>query len=191
MRDIKREVDLLIVKAKAMGPQKPKIGRSISVVDITPESALRVMRELDWCDNHSPFEEIRILLNSDGGYLIGTHAICRVMNQCRKPIEVRSYQARSAAALILASGIKGRRSVYKGSEVAIRQGISVESLPKYINYLLSRSFARLDGKLLSKRTGQPMRKILDDIKKKTQFSAEEAVAYGLADRVVAYKRICF
>lgn len=186
----KPRIRLLIRKAKMKGPQKPRIGRSIAIVgELTRKDAFRIVRELDWAEHQSSFDEIRIFLISIGGAIFFSHVICQAMDQCTKPIEIRSHEAQSAAALILANGTRGRRYVYEGFQGMIHTAVGSNSLMKKWDGPREKLFIRMDTELLSKKTGQSLEKILTDTKNETWFTAEEAVKYGLADGVLALEEL--
>jgi ATP-dependent Clp protease protease subunit len=102
-------------------------------------------------------------------------------------------QASSAAAVLLAAGTPGKRSMLKHAKVVLHQPSTEEgwfdvaqgALPDLA--VKAKDVARLRAEMdeiLSLHTGHPVEKIRSDIDRHRTFSAAEAVAYGLADEII-------
>lgn len=161
---------------------------------ISKESESRVLSELKRLESDSTVNEIILFLRSIGGDRFSGLHIADAISNCAKPVEIRSCMAYSAAAIILASGTKGRRFVYKGSYVLIHQGSFTEKLDSesdseleaHENRILEMAnYNRLSAKRLAKLTGQSEKRILKYLVKGTWFTAEQAVKYGFADKVIS------
>ncbi|MDA2936179.1 ATP-dependent Clp protease proteolytic subunit [Patescibacteria group bacterium AH-259-L05] len=179
----------LVKEAKKKGVQKPFLGNMVVMEgEITEDKVIRVIREIMWLEKEVEAPEINILLDSIGGSIVGSHAICKAMKKSQKSIVIRSYKAFSSAALVLANGTKGKRFIYDASGVFIHNGhFGSSSKTDFIVHvlfpLLVRNMDRIEGRLLSGQTGQPFERLLADRKNETVFTAEDAVAYGFADNV--------
>ena len=100
-------------------------------------------------------------------------------------------QAASAAAALLAAGTPGRRSVLRHAKVTLHQPTSQArgTLPDLAVEAkeVARVRAEMD-EILSVHTGHPMSKIRVDTDRSMTLSAQEAVDYGLADRVISSRK---
>jgi ATP-dependent Clp protease protease subunit len=91
------------------------------------------------------------------------------------------------SSFLLASGAKGKRFVLPNSEVMIHQVMGgVEGQATDIKIRAERILKIKDNlnKLLAKHTGQTLKKVEADTERDYFMSAEEAVAYGIADKVI-------
>jgi len=100
-------------------------------------------------------------------------------------------QASSAAAVLLAAGAPGRRSVLRHAKVLLHQPSSQAqgTLPDLAVEAkeVARVRAEID-EILSRHTGHPVAKIRQDTDRNKTFTAGEAVAYGLADQVISSRK---
>ncbi|MCM2577356.1 ATP-dependent Clp protease proteolytic subunit [Streptomyces meridianus] len=138
----------------------------------------------------APDRDISLYINSPGGSLTAMTAIYDVMQFVSCDIEtVCLGQCASAAAVLLAAGTPGKRLVLPRSRVLIHQPAFPEPVRGQASDLEihARELARLGDRLeemLARHTGRPKEQIANDIERDRILDAEEAVAYGLADRVV-------
>ena len=126
-------------------------------------------------------------MNSPGGSVTAGLAILDTMNHVKPNVAtVCVGMAASAAAVILASGHKGKRFALPNAEVMIHQpwggaqgqATDIEITAKHI--LLTRD--RLN-KILSKTTGQSISRIEKDVERDYFMTSDEAKKYGLIDKV--------
>ncbi|MCH7759364.1 ATP-dependent Clp protease proteolytic subunit [Patescibacteria group bacterium] len=177
-------------KVKKMGPIKPEKENKIFITGhISEDKIIKVIREIKFLESDNRFPEIFILLKSRGGKIFATHALCQVMKKCKKPIVITSSKAHSAAALILCCGTKGKRLIHQGSKVFIHEvKIHIDKSDNLISkifWLIERKrLNKIDSKLLVKKTGQSFKKIVNDRKNKTYFTAQEALEYGFVDIII-------
>jgi len=97
-------------------------------------------------------------------------------------------QASSAAAVLLAAGTKGKRSVLRHGKVTLHQPSSQArgTLPDLAVQAKEVAKVRAEmEEILSEHTGHPVAKIRADIDRNKTFTATEAIEYGLADRVIS------
>ncbi|MET7423175.1 ATP-dependent Clp protease proteolytic subunit [Dactylosporangium sp. NPDC005555] len=132
--------------------------------------------------------EIGLYINSPGGSFSALTAIYDTMQFVRCDISTICVgQAASAAAVLLAAGAPGRRSVLRHAKVTLHQPSSQArgTLPDLA--VQARELARVRAEMneiLSEHTGQPAYKIRADTDRSMTLSAADAVAYGIADQVV-------
>jgi ATP-dependent Clp protease protease subunit len=132
--------------------------------------------------------DINMYINSPGGSFNALTAIYDTMRYVRCDIATTCVgQAASAAAVLLAAGAPGRRAVLRHAKVILHQPSSQArgTLPDLA--VQAREVAKvrteMDG-ILARLTGNSMAKIRADTDRSLTLSAQEAVEYGLADRVV-------
>ena len=136
--------------------------------------------------------EIGLYLNSPGGSFSALTAIYDTMHFVRCDIATICVgQAASAAAVLLAAGTPGKRSVLRHAKVTLHQPSSQArgTLPDLA--VQAKEVAKIRAEMdqiLSEHTGQPTEKIRADTDRSMALSAQDAVAYGLADRVITDRR---
>ena len=155
---------------------------------IDNDSATTVAASMLWLDSQSK-KPINLYINSAGGIVqAGLFTILDTMNSLESPIHTTCIgEASSAAAVILAAGEKGERRAYPNAEIMIHDvnaGIigpahEIKKTAQRIDLLNERL-----AKLLSKFTKQSEAKVKLVMKEETFFSAEEAVKFGLIDKVI-------
>src|SRR5258707_15659586 len=100
-------------------------------------------------------------------------------------------KAASAAAVLLAAGTPGKRSVLRHAKVTLHQPSSQArgSLPDLAVEAKEVAKVRSEiDEILSRHTGKPVGKIRNDTDRNKMFSAQEAVDYGLADQVIVSRK---
>jgi ATP-dependent Clp protease, protease subunit len=147
-----------------------------------------VMAQLIHLESASPELEISLYINSPGGSYSALTAIYDTMQFVRPDIATICIgQASSAAAVLLAAGTPGRRSVLRHAKVLLHQPSSQAqgTLPDLA--IQAKEVARVRAEMdeiLSRHTGHPVSKIRADTDRNRTFTAHEAVDYGLADQVI-------
>ncbi|QYJ03453.1 ATP-dependent Clp protease proteolytic subunit [Nocardioides panacisoli] len=137
----------------------------------------------------SPDVPINLYLNSPGGSVTATFALYDTMQFCRVPVATTCVgQAFSSTALLLAAGEPGQRSVLPHARVLLHQpsGQGRGAIPDLI--LAADEILRVREEMeqaLSTHTGQDVATLRRDTDRDRIFRAEEAIAYGLADRVIS------
>ncbi|BCJ47862.1 putative ATP-dependent Clp protease proteolytic subunit-like protein [Actinoplanes ianthinogenes] len=136
-------------------------------------------------------QEIGLYINSPGGSFSALTAIYDTMNFVRCDIATICVgQAASSAAALLAAGTPGKRSVLRHAKVTLHQTTSQArgTLPDLAVEAkeVARVRAEMD-QILAEHTGHPAAKIREDTDRKMALSAHDAVAYGLADRVITHR----
>jgi ATP-dependent Clp protease protease subunit len=156
--------------------------------EITDNVANVVVAQLLFLLTEDPKKDISIYINSPGGVITAGLAIYDTMKFM--PYRIKTYcigQAASMGALLLAAGTKGERYLFPHSRVMIHQpsgGITgqAEDIARQAKEIL-----KLKGELaniLSICTGQSIEKILEDSERDYYMGPQEAIAYGLVDKVV-------
>jgi ATP-dependent Clp protease, protease subunit len=151
-----------------------------------------VMAQLLHLEAASPDLEISLYINSPGGSFSALTAIYDTMQFIRPEVAtICMGQAASAAAVLLAAGAPGKRAVLRHAKVLLHQPSSRSqgTLPDLAIQAkeLAKVRAEVD-QILSEHTGHPVARIKDDTDRNKTFSAQEAVDYGLADRVITSRK---
>jgi ATP-dependent Clp protease, protease subunit len=151
-----------------------------------------VMAQLLHLEAASPDLEISLYINSPGGSFSALTAIYDTMQFIRPEVAtICMGQAASAAAVLLAAGAPGKRAVLRHAKVLLHQPSSHSqgTLPDLAIQAkeLAKVRAEVD-EILSEHTGHPVARIKDDTDRNKTFNAQEAVAYGLADRVITSRK---
>lgn len=128
-------------------------------------------------------------INSPGGSVTAGFAIYDTMNFIKCDVSTLCVgMAASMGAFLLSSGTKGRRMALPNSEVMIHQplggaqGQSVD-VEIHANHLVNTR--KKLNRILSENTGQPLEVIAQDTDRDNFMTADEAMAYGLVDEVIA------
>jgi ATP-dependent Clp protease, protease subunit len=139
--------------------------------------------------SEDPDKDISVYVNSPGGSLHAGLAIYDTIQYVRPDVQTICYgMAMSAGSLILAGGAAGKRLVLPNARVLIHQPSSgfqgqssdIEIHAKEVLELR----ARIE-EIYARHTGQDLEQIHDDMDRDRFFSADDAVEYGLVDRVIA------
>jgi ATP-dependent Clp protease protease subunit len=150
-----------------------------------------VMAQLLHLDSENE-QEIGLYINSPGGSFSALTAIYDTMQFVRADVATFCMgQASSAAAVLLAAGTKGKRSVLRHAKVMLHQPSSQSrgTLPDLAVQAKEVAKVRAEmDEILSHHTGHPTQKIRTDTDRNRTFSAQEAVDYGLADQVVLSRK---
>jgi ATP-dependent Clp protease protease subunit len=148
-----------------------------------------IIAQLLFLDSVNQKEDIKMYINSPGGSVSAALAIYDTMQHVRSDIQTICIgMAASAAALLLSAGKKGKRMALPNSEVMIHQVLGGTSgqatdIDIHARHIL-RTRDRLN-KILAKHTGQKLPKIEKDTERDYFMTAEEAVRYGLVDKVIS------
>jgi ATP-dependent Clp protease protease subunit len=157
------------------------------VTDQGPVASV-VIKRLLYLDNLKRNNDIHLYINSPGGSVDDMFAIYDTMQFISS--DVCTYcigHAASAAAVILAAGTKKKRYALPNSRIMLHQlsgGIWGQAADIKINVEETLRRKKLMAEILSKHTGQPVEKILNETERNKWMSAEEAKDYGLIDEVL-------
>jgi ATP-dependent Clp protease, protease subunit len=161
---------------------------------IDDTSANDVMAQFMHLEYQSPDRDISLYINSPGGSFSAMTAIYDTIRFVTCDVEtVCLGQAGSSAAVLLAAGTPGKRSMLPGARVLIHQPAVADPIEGQASDLaiqaeeLTRSRRKLE-ELLVRHTGQSPERVSADIERDKFLDAEAAVAYGLADRVVPSRK---
>jgi ATP-dependent Clp protease protease subunit len=147
-----------------------------------------VMAQLLYLESEGE-QEISLYINSPGGSFSALTAIYDTMHFVR--CDIATICMGQAASVLLAAGAPGKRSVLRHGKVTLHQPSSQArgTLPDLAVQAKEVAKVRAEmDEILSQHTGHPVAKIRADIDRNRTFTATEAIAYGLADRVVTDRK---
>ena len=156
--------------------------------EVEDSSANLIVAQLLFLEAEDPDADIRLYVNSPGGGAYAGMAIYDAM-QFVKP-DVQTYcigMAMSMAALVLAAGASGKRFVLPNSKVMIHQGSGgFRGTPADIQIAAREILdqTRRYAEVLARHAGRDVEQVMRDIDRDRFLTPEEAVDYGLADRVL-------
>jgi ATP-dependent Clp protease protease subunit len=153
-----------------------------------------VIAQLLHLESSAPDNDIAIYINSPGGSFTSLMAIYDTMTYVQAPISTFCVgQAASTAAVLLAGGDPGRRSVLEHARVLLGQPASGGRQGTLSDLALqAKEMVRIRSQVeevLSRHTHHDIATLRADMDRDKVFTAEEAVAYGLADEVVSRRLV--
>jgi ATP-dependent Clp protease protease subunit len=156
---------------------------------VMDSTANLVVAQMLFLESENPDKDISFYINSPGGSVSAGLAIYDTMQFIKPAVSTLCMGiAASMGAFLLAAGEKGKRFALPNARVMIHQpsggaqgqASDIEIQAKEILYLRERL-----NRILSDKTGQPLDRIARDTDRDTFMSAEDAVSYGLIDKVLA------
>jgi ATP-dependent Clp protease protease subunit len=156
--------------------------------EIHYQMATQVIMKLLHLDNTKPGAEISLYINSPGGSVDDTMAIYDTMRFINSPVATYCIgKAQSGAAVILASGVVGKRYALPHSKVMLHQpwgGITGQAEDIRIQAEEIGKAKKMINQILSKHTGKAPELIASEIERDRYMSADEAKDWGLIDEVL-------
>jgi ATP-dependent Clp protease protease subunit len=147
-----------------------------------------VIAQLLFLESEDPEKDVFLYINSPGGVVTSGLAIYDTMQYIKCPVSTMcTGQAASMAAVLLAGGDKGKRIALPNARILIHQpsggsrGQASDIKIQADEILKTRKI--LNG-ILARHTGQPVDRIEHDTDRDYYMSADEAVEYGLVDKVI-------
>ena len=156
---------------------------------IDDQIASLICAQLVHLESENPEKDINIYINSPGGDITSAFAIYDTMQFIRNDIATICLgQAASAAAVLLAAGTKGKRLALPHSRILLHQPWGQVGYGQVTDLeLAAKELLRMRDLLdniLANHTGQPVEKIHADTDRDFVMEADEALAYGVIDRVI-------
>lgn len=155
---------------------------------VMPEMANRIVAQLLFLEAEDPDKDIYLYINSPGGSVNDGLGIYDTMNHIRPDVCTICYGfAASMGTFLLGAGAKGKRSSLPSSRIMIHQpsggaqgqAADIEIQAKEILYLKNQINQRM-----ADYTGQSLEQIEQNTERDFYMSAQEAVAYGLIDKII-------
>ena len=157
--------------------------------EINSVTANLVIAQLLHLESQDAEKDISLYINSPGGEVYSGLAILDTMNYIKPQVSTICVgMAASMAAVLLASGAKGKRFCLPNSIVMIHQpsgGAQGQQTEIEIAAREIRETRATLNKILSDATGQPFEKVQADTERDNYMRAQVALEYGLVDRIVS------
>ena len=135
-----------------------------------------------------PDKDISMYINSPGGVIYSGLAIYDTMQYVKPDVQTICFgMAMSMGSLLLAGGAAGKRMVLPNARVLIHQpsgGFEGQSSDIQIHAQEVLNLRRRVDEIYAHHTGQDIERVHEDMERDRFFTAEQAVEYGLADRVI-------
>ena len=159
--------------------------------EVNDATASLVVAQMLYLESENPDKDIQLYINSPGGSVTSGFAIYDTMNFVKCDVSTICIgMAASMGAFLLAAGTKGKRIALPNSEIMIHQPLGgaqgqASDIKIHTEHIL-RTKDKLN-QILSERTGQPLEKIIQDTDRDNFMSAEQALDYGLIDKVATHR----
>jgi ATP-dependent Clp protease protease subunit len=155
---------------------------------IDDQIANLVVAQLLHLESEDPEKDVFLYVNSPGGVVYAGLAIYDTMQYIAPDVSTIGFgTAMSMGALLLAGGAAGKRLVLPNARMLIHQptgGFQGQSTDIEIHARETLALRRRLDEIYAEHTGQPIEQIHSDMERDRFLTAEQAVEYGLADRIV-------
>ena len=161
--------------------------------EVNDVTASLVVAQLLYLEAQDPDKDIYLYINSPGGSITAGMAIYDTMNYIKCDVSTICVgMAASMGAFLLSSGAKGKRMALPNAEVMIHQplgGMQGQATDIKIHADRILKIKAKLNRILSEQTGKSLKVIENDTERDNFMSAEEALKYGLIDKVITKKDI--
>jgi ATP-dependent Clp protease, protease subunit len=162
------------------------------VGSVEDQMANLVVAQLLFLESENADKDIHLYINSPGGVVTAGLSIYDTMQFVNCDVSTICVgQAASMGALLLAGGTKGKRFALPHSRIMVHQpsaGYQGQATDVHIHATEVLELKKRLNAIMSKHTGQPIEKIEQDLERDRFMGAEDAVAYGLVDTVLAERK---
>mgnify|MGYP000564023509 CR=1 FL=1 len=159
--------------------------------DVNPNSASVIIAQLLYLEGQDPDKDISLYINSPGGSISAGMAIHDTMQYIKCDVStICMGMAASMGSFLLSSGTKGKRFALPNSEILIHQpliaggGISGQCTDIKIHSDHMVKTREKLNRILAQNTGKPIEQINIDTERDNYMTAQEALEYGLIDKVI-------
>ncbi len=155
--------------------------------EVNDVSANIVIAQLIYLEAKDPDKDISLYINSPGGSVSAGMGIFDTMNFIRPDVSTICVgMAASMGAFLLAAGAKGKRISLPNSEIMIHQplgGAQGQATDIVIQAEHINKIKKKMTSILAENTGKPFEEVAKDVERDHYMSAQEALEYGLIDKV--------
>lgn len=152
-----------------------------------------IVAQLLFLEAEDPDKDIMLYINSPGGLVTAGLAIYDTMQYIKPDVcTICVGQAASMAAVLLAAGAKGKRYALKHSRIMLHQPIGAFQGQATDVEIQAKEILRLReilNLILAHHTGQDKEKIKQDTERDFYISAEDAIEYGLIDKILIRREV--
>ena len=157
---------------------------------VDDKSAKDVVSKLLLLEADKPGEEIKLYINSPGGVVTSGMVIYDTMRMIKSPVStICMGLAASMGSILLSGGVKGKRYIFPHGEVMIHQPslggyIQGVSADLEIQAKQTQRVKEISAKILAENCGKTMEKIMTDFDRDYWMDAQEAISYGIVDKLI-------
>ena len=156
--------------------------------EIDDELANSIVAQLLLLDSENSEKDIMLYINSPGGVITAGMAIYDTIKSIRSDVSTICIgEAASMGAFLLSAGTKGKRMALPSARIMIHQPLGGAQGQATDIELEAKEILRMKSMLnglLAEHTGQPIEKIQEDTERDHYLSAQQAMEYGLIDKVI-------
>ncbi|MBA4136128.1 MAG: ATP-dependent Clp protease proteolytic subunit [Opitutus sp.] len=157
---------------------------------VTDESAKDLTEKLLYLEATGPGKEINFYMNTPGGSITAGMAVYDTMKLITSPVNIIvTGMAASMGSILLSAAPKGRRYIFPHARVLIHQPLITGRMvgPASDINIQAKEMEKLRvelNQILADASGQPIEKVARDSDRDFYLNAQEAIEYGLADKIV-------
>ena len=160
--------------------------------EVNETTASLVVAQLLFLESEDPGKDIQLYINSPGGMVTAGLAIYDTMQYIKCEVSTLCIgMAASMGAFLLTAGAKGKRACLPNAEVMIHQpsggaqgqATDIAIVAEHILHTKRRM-----NEILAARTGQSLETIQRDVERDHYMTADEALSYGIVDKIVEARR---
>ena len=156
--------------------------------EVNDTTASLIVAQLLYLEAQDPDKDISLYINSPGGSVTAGMAIYDTMQYVKCDVSTMCMgMAASMGAFLLSGGTKGKRLALRNAEIMIHQPSGGAQGQASETEIAAEHILRTKKKLntiLSENTGQPYETIVKDTERDNWLTAQEALEYGLIDKVM-------
>jgi ATP-dependent Clp protease protease subunit len=156
---------------------------------VDDEIANLIVAQLLHLESVDPERDISLYINSPGGVVYAGLSIYDTMQFIKPDVQTICFGvAMSMGSLLLAGGAKGKRMALPNSRILIHQpsgGFQGQASDIEIHARETLELRRHVDEIYARHTGQTVERVHDDMDRDRYFTADQALEYGLVDRVIA------
>ena len=161
--------------------------------EVTQETANLIVAQLVHLESDDPDKDIHLYINSPGGSVYDGLAIYDTMQFIRPDVQTICYGiAMSMGSMLLAGGAKGKRMALPNSRILIHQpsgGFQGQSADIEIHAREVLALRARVDEIYARHTEQSIERVHADMDRDRYFTGQEALAYGLVDRVIERREL--
>ncbi len=156
--------------------------------EVNDTTASLIVAQFLYLEAQDPDKDIQFYINSPGGAVTAGMAIYDTMQYIKPDVSTICIGlAASMGAFLLSSGAKGKRLALPNSEIMIHQpsaGTQGQITDMAIHLKRLETIKKRMNEILSRNTGKPLEVVTNDCERDNFMTAEEAIEYGLIDKVI-------
>ena len=157
--------------------------------EINDDVANSIVAQLLLLDSENPEKDIMLYINSPGGVITAGMAIYDTMQLIKAPVSTICLgDAASMGAFLLSGGTKGKRLALPNSRIMIHQPLGGAKGQATDIEIEAKEILRMKtmlNELLAEHTGQKVERIKKDTERDNFMTAQEALEYGLIDKIIS------